>query len=258
MEGIVGWFLKDAAGFFTFVMAILALGQIVLFLVQLRLIRESLDDAKSAADAALQSAEAARLNAQAVIDAERPHVFIVIEDESITRLITEASLMEGGGIGGLVVKFHLKNYGRTPALIGRLRYLLVKQPRSPEDDPPNFMFLDDELPVEPIIADRSRTVQSKPNSVVPRLSVRERTRSGSTATSAMATFFSEQLRDTSCGNTARTAFASSTNLKPPKRSSEIRPVGGAYAMSGNSPLTGTPRLFTRSGCGNEFPSNQME
>ena len=50
--------------FFTFWLVIVAIGQLALFFWQLVLIRESLDDAKIAADAAEQSADAAKIQAE--------------------------------------------------------------------------------------------------------------------------------------------------------------------------------------------------
>ena len=58
-EGLWHWLVHDAAGFFTLWLVIVGGGQVVLFYVQLTLIRESLDDAKISADAAQDSARAA-------------------------------------------------------------------------------------------------------------------------------------------------------------------------------------------------------
>jgi hypothetical protein len=51
------WFTKDAAGFFTFWLVVVGIGQVVLFYVQLRLIRMSLAPAEQAAKAAQAAAE---------------------------------------------------------------------------------------------------------------------------------------------------------------------------------------------------------
>lgn len=53
------WLMHDAAGFFTFWLFVVGGAQAILFFVQLRLIRESLDDAKITANAAQDSANAA-------------------------------------------------------------------------------------------------------------------------------------------------------------------------------------------------------
>src|SRR5690349_16607642 len=54
------WLTKDAAGFFTFLLVVVGLAQVSLFLWQLWLIRETLEDTKIAADAAKVGAQAAR------------------------------------------------------------------------------------------------------------------------------------------------------------------------------------------------------
>lgn len=59
------WLTKDAAGFFTFTLFVVGSIQVALFLWQLWLIRESLDDAKIAADAAKEAADAAKEGAAA-------------------------------------------------------------------------------------------------------------------------------------------------------------------------------------------------
>jgi hypothetical protein len=54
------WLTKDAAGFFTFLLAAVGSLQLCMFFFQLRYMRESMDDAKMAAEAAKESALAAR------------------------------------------------------------------------------------------------------------------------------------------------------------------------------------------------------
>jgi hypothetical protein len=58
-EGLLNWLTTDAGGFFTFWLVVVGGGQLVLFYVQLRLIRESLSPAKDAGEAAKESARAA-------------------------------------------------------------------------------------------------------------------------------------------------------------------------------------------------------
>jgi hypothetical protein len=62
------WLTKDAAGFFTFLLVVVGCFQVCLFLWQLWLIRESLDDAKISAEAAKEAADAAREGAKAARD----------------------------------------------------------------------------------------------------------------------------------------------------------------------------------------------
>src|SRR5208283_1367214 len=64
-EGIWSWLAHDAVGFFTLCLFLAGSAQVVLFLWQLWLIRESLDDAKVAAEAAKESADAAKVGAAA-------------------------------------------------------------------------------------------------------------------------------------------------------------------------------------------------
>jgi hypothetical protein len=58
------WLTKDAAGFFTFLLVVVGAFQVGLFLWQLWLIRESLDDAKIAAEAAKEAADTAKIQAE--------------------------------------------------------------------------------------------------------------------------------------------------------------------------------------------------
>jgi hypothetical protein len=79
-EGVWNWITHDAAGFFTLWLVIIGGGQLMLFFVQLRLIRESLDDAKVAAVAAKEAADAAqeqtRLARAEFIATHRPRVIL--------------------------------------------------------------------------------------------------------------------------------------------------------------------------------------
>jgi hypothetical protein len=115
------WLTQDAAGFFALLLVIVGVGQLVLFWRQLRLIRESLVDAKQAADAATQGAKAAETNAQALIDAESAKVYVVDLDSNIARILhigkhhtppPDAEMFEPPWI-----QYRLKNYGKSPALI---------------------------------------------------------------------------------------------------------------------------------------------
>src|SRR5438105_2425027 len=66
------WLTKDASGFFTFALVIVGGIQAILFLAQLKLIRESLAPAKAAADAA-------RIAAEHIPRVERAYVFLAEE-----------------------------------------------------------------------------------------------------------------------------------------------------------------------------------
>jgi hypothetical protein len=110
------WLTRDAAGFFTLWLVIVGTGQVVLFLWQLRLIAKTLGPAKAAA-------EAANLNAQAVINAERARLYVIIERQTIEseiKLATAPQLPELGDhvrLEDLELEYSFRNYGKTPAFI---------------------------------------------------------------------------------------------------------------------------------------------
>jgi len=115
------WPTQDATGFFTLLLVIVGVGQLVLFWRQLRLIRESLVNAKQAADAAAHGAKAAETNAQAVIDAESAKVYVVGLKSNIPQILDigkhhipppDLETFEPPW-----VEYHLRNYGKSPALV---------------------------------------------------------------------------------------------------------------------------------------------
>jgi hypothetical protein len=74
-----------------------------------------------------EAADAAALNAQAVINSERAHIFIDIDVENITREIPHANLVtkpefEDHMITALRLSYTLKNYGKTPAIIRDIKH----------------------------------------------------------------------------------------------------------------------------------------
>jgi hypothetical protein len=86
-EGLWNWVTHDAAGFFTLWLVIVGGGQVALFYVQLKLIRESLNDAKVSADAAKgQGAETLRSNFLARFN---KHFLSKPDDELFERIYTE-------------------------------------------------------------------------------------------------------------------------------------------------------------------------
>ena len=76
------WLTHDAAGFFTFFLFLVGVGQAGLFVWQLRLIRKSLGPAEEAA-------RAATVNAQAMIDNERPWIGVDMI-QSIPKSLSQA------------------------------------------------------------------------------------------------------------------------------------------------------------------------
>ena len=77
------WLTKDAAGFFTFALFIVGIGQAGLFFVQLRYMRIGMRDATMAANASRQGAEAAieanRLNRDVFVDSQRPWLDVDVQ-----------------------------------------------------------------------------------------------------------------------------------------------------------------------------------
>jgi hypothetical protein len=117
-KGLWDWLTHDAAGFFTVCLAVVGGGQLVLFYVQLKLIRESLVDAQKAADASAKGANAAEGAAQAAgrqakiaeesfSKLERPYVFIF----DVHRFGRNQRS------GEFSVGYKVANYGKIPAII---------------------------------------------------------------------------------------------------------------------------------------------
>jgi hypothetical protein len=80
-EGIWNWITRDAVGFFTLGLVGIAGIQLFLFFWQLVLIRESLDDAKIAADAAKESADAAKEGSRAARESADTDKFSMIASD---------------------------------------------------------------------------------------------------------------------------------------------------------------------------------
>jgi hypothetical protein len=112
------WLTKDAAGFFTFGLVAVGIGQAVLFFIQLSYMRKGMDDAAIAASAAKEAADTAKI--QAVIARETPDI---MQDTAHRQLRAYAIVsgvartkdpgeLEGPGFAVLV---DVENYGQTPA-----------------------------------------------------------------------------------------------------------------------------------------------
>jgi hypothetical protein len=128
------WLWKDASGFFTSCLVVIGGLQAFLFLYQLKLIRDSLDEARAASTIAKSAAIAANLNAQAVVDAERARLFVVINVENVIQMIQMVAQVpepDDGTEYGLRLSYSLKNYGRTPALIQEVSHGAIFAPDLP-------------------------------------------------------------------------------------------------------------------------------
>jgi hypothetical protein len=110
---LTDWLTHDAAGLFTSLLVVVGISQLVLFYVQLKLIRRSLTDAEKAADAAEGAASAAKIQAdiaqKTLTNVQRPYVFIF----DISRLMTRDD------VSALTpfVEYDAANFGQTPAII---------------------------------------------------------------------------------------------------------------------------------------------
>jgi hypothetical protein len=110
-----GWWTKAdwVTAFATSALVFVGLGQIWLFLVQLRYIRESLDDAKTAADAARDSADAAKAGAEASKRVDRSYLFADVTFPFHQLAKSDAA------INTATVTFN--NFGKTPAVLSKFR-----------------------------------------------------------------------------------------------------------------------------------------
>jgi hypothetical protein len=125
------WLTKDAAGFFTFVLVVVGSVQVALFLWQLWLIRESLDDTKIAAEAAKQAADVAKIQtetAKATLQtmqdtAERQlRAYVFAEPATFSSSVynrarpREVGLVKNTGpMQRLTYQVRITNTGQTPA-----------------------------------------------------------------------------------------------------------------------------------------------
>ena len=86
-----------------------------LFLVQLKFIRESLGDAKKAADAAKEAADAAKVSADHIPRVERAYLFLALTIKHDLREYSASTNKTRS-----TIKFNFHNHGRTPAIIKEL------------------------------------------------------------------------------------------------------------------------------------------
>ena len=106
----------DRLALFTVFLFCVAVSQAGLFVWQLFYMRRGMDDAKLAAEAAKAAAEATKLQASAIISAQRPYVFLKVQENGI-----KFNLNGTFEYGTERFKFELRNYGRTPALLLELK-----------------------------------------------------------------------------------------------------------------------------------------
>lgn len=155
-RSLVIWTITLAVA--TIVLGLIAAGQLGMFFQQLKLMRRGTDDAKDLAIAAKASADAAKINADAVIASERAYIFVEI--------FLDAELSsEGVGLQN-AIRIKIWNYGKTPAEILIIRAYGVVQADTPQslievegsdkELPPGFGIAKDcayEITVSPYITE---------------------------------------------------------------------------------------------------------
>jgi hypothetical protein len=120
------WITDDATGFFTSWLVIVGGFQVVLFYVQLRLIRKGLKPAEIAA-------KAAELNAEALMTAEGAHLYPIIKGSNLKDVFYGVIMHpDESPDTNITVQPHvtycLKNYGKTPAVLERIMHGVAYYP----------------------------------------------------------------------------------------------------------------------------------
>jgi hypothetical protein len=144
----------DPVAAFTLGLVFIGLFQVGLFWVQLNLIGKSLIDAKIAAEAAKDAANAAKQSAEAQIAVEGGR--LLCQPHSCSFWNQVGTLVERWPLASdkplnrtFEISFVLKNYGKTPATIKEVVAVLIKSP----DQPPNVFITTPllDLPSETVI-----------------------------------------------------------------------------------------------------------
>jgi hypothetical protein len=105
------WLTEDGTVFFTAALVFVAGIQAGLFVWQLRYMRQGIQDAATAANAAATSADA-------LVASERARFFIVIDHCNLSHLV--GLFQQSGRVRpgeNVSVKFFFKNYGKTPGIL---------------------------------------------------------------------------------------------------------------------------------------------
>jgi hypothetical protein len=107
---------REPIAFFTLCLVLVGGAQLGLFYRQLTFIRQSLVDAKTAADAAKESADATKIQADVARDSldkvQRPYIYIF----GVGRPVADTHI----GWGTPHVRYSVANYGNTPARIDNI------------------------------------------------------------------------------------------------------------------------------------------
>jgi hypothetical protein len=127
--------------------------QVVLFVWQLDLIRKSLIDAKKAAEAAEKSASAAKLNAQALIDAEAAQMYLVIEKSNVERMYqlggmySNSPTMHESDSDPPWIEYRLRNYGKSPAIVQTVLHGISLEEPKTEVEPREYGLGQEDLEI---------------------------------------------------------------------------------------------------------------
>jgi hypothetical protein len=161
-ETLRHWLTRDAGGFFTLWLVIVGGCQLVLFWVQLRLIRKSLIDAKTAADAARDGAKAAQRSAdiakRAFTELERPYLYVMCGD----------GLSYNSTTGRVVAFYRVINHGKSAAIVEEVIVSLAPAVAFPSETVGAHVAIDNTLVARRIIGpgeERDKIEASPPGNI---------------------------------------------------------------------------------------------
>jgi hypothetical protein len=115
--------MGDATAFFTGALVIVAIAQAVLFIWQLSLVKRSLGPAEEAANAA-------KLNAEAVMVAEAAQMYLIVDNSNVDHMYVlgrhydNSPAMHSSPSEPPWIDYRLKNYGKSPAIVQSTRRLV--------------------------------------------------------------------------------------------------------------------------------------
>jgi hypothetical protein len=109
------WLFKDAAGFFTFGLVAVGVGQAILFFIQLRYMRSGMEDAGTAANAAKESADTAKIQAEVARDTLHTMQETAKRQLRAYVAVCEVRILYADGEWQPNIRVTYQNYGQTPA-----------------------------------------------------------------------------------------------------------------------------------------------
>ncbi len=130
---------EDPVAFYTFVLSVFTGLLAIVSAFQIFFLIRADKTARRSANAAIEAANAAKRNADALISAERAHLYAVIEGSNLQDSIAPVTMYNFGNRaeGGTwdddtfistrpAVRFLLKNLGKTPAVVTEIGYQLIQ------------------------------------------------------------------------------------------------------------------------------------